>query len=149
MQRRRRSAANRRFASASQLRWLAVAEPSIVELRQPLGGERWARHIAGEAHEALAIAGGNRDVRVMGVRCGGVEALDEGHGTALRAAHAPQPARATAQRSKECAEKHSSSCEEGLEVVANGLVEEGLLGAPGAVDRLRLARGGPPNGRAT
>jgi len=36
----------------------------------------------------------------------------------------------------------TSSCEEGREVVANRLAEEGLLGAPGALDRLRLARGG-------
>jgi hypothetical protein len=42
----------------------SVAEPSIAELGEPLRGERWARHIAGETFEALTIAGGNCDVCV-------------------------------------------------------------------------------------
>ncbi len=39
-------------------------ELAILELRQPLGGERGASHIAGETLKALAIAGGNRNVCV-------------------------------------------------------------------------------------
>ncbi len=42
----------------------AIAELAILELRQPLGGERGASQIAGETLKALAIAGGNRDVCV-------------------------------------------------------------------------------------
>jgi hypothetical protein len=44
------------------------------------------------------------------VRCGGAEALGEGHGTALRAAHAPQPAqiRAGGRSASGLATRHGS-----------------------------------------